>query len=1373
MTEREAADDNYVTQSDTVPEFFNYVRSLHADDLVAELLQNEIDAGSTHTIPEFGGDRLICRGNGAPIDADGWKRLTFLRGAGDEVPQKKGLIGIKNHGLKACFTIGDKIFVRSGGLRTDQTLYKHGEDKPPKPAARKAAILDPAGPAEGCTIEVPYRRRQLVSTMGERVVLDVPTGEKIDALFVDAAATLVRRFIGTLRPDVRPRHLLELRHHRLGTTSFSFTTTRALDRGKFQIFSRTCEISAPDGQRVVRERVITRPILRPPGVQHDVPDFYARKARLVIEVAWAEGTRGRILPTPGELRYPIGYTLAGPETRSGFAVHYSAPFASDTERHGLAGQSGAWNLHLRSGCDALLVDAISWLLDKADVRPLHLLGVEDAPQDRLVPMTVALAEHRALPSIPPRGKGGPAKRRARRRWGRILIPSTKAAPAIHSEALAEAAPAEEWLLAPATPGRLRALLVDGTLDGWCENRVSFDESDVLARLRPIGADENAYFPWHDDTQRWRALSNVPLVRRYLDALLEGAPAPAPNEDVELPDGRGVPVPLAKMSLASDLPTDLPGVSLPPLLHPGLADHPLFRLRDWHRPHFGFPELVDTLMSSPMEAAVARKLFSWLARNPNGFPKRSWPVIMELPIWPDVQGGYGRLGRLCEPKNGALARILGDTIARLHADIAKLRTSVAARRLSLWVRTEPEEHEISAWLADAFARLPIERPLSEEELLRFRNAERDLEVIAKSPSAKKLASLAAPPALARDGALSPRSNLVAPSAAVDRMALLPGHVARNRLDASGRIWPMLAIPDAAMVFQALNADPRNGAALLPRLKALGEATAGFDLGVSQLACIPLGGEFVAPGTLAFKGNRGDCWGAYRRQISGKNLAPADQALYRRAGVFPAEPNPEASRAFFRWLNEDQQRIGPHLPQIIRQFAHDRGPTSWWAIHDGEPCLPVSSAQGVELVSHRTATRGRSVFVPDFRALALAIAQDPGQLMLAIDKHEDVTASIAQVLLQQDVRSLRRVAGDPLRATGPDPRPAPAWVDEIVATLKSSKIARTLEKRLDDLQVSKDHLHAYWPSRLAAITRVDCAARVVATYKVGKRELPAEVDHAFEAETGVLWLRLAPNDRRSTVESALFMAIAERVFEERAPLWCGPALGAALNADIIEAKAVAEEKRQADEAEADGSEGQRARDDDGDADPDEAPTGHYDWTPDPGRNVPNPGELPENDGKPEPDKPSDRDKKTKRDRVEVPGEEAQIKALKEDHYAFHCQISLARNEPAKLAPAGSYVELAENRAKMIDAHHADYAGARGARHAGNLLILSHVEHHRVGRKLSREQVRSALIDARPHRVTFGKGVASRVVEGVVAEVLVPSTGEIVPIFFTQKHRDYWLR
>lgn len=1373
MADPDFNDDGYDTKTDMVPEFFNFIRSLRADDLVAEILQNEIDAGSTHTVLDFGADRLIGSGNGAPVDADGWKRLTYLRGAGDEVPQKKGLIGIKNHGLKACFTIGDSIHIRSGKLRTHQTLYRYGENKPPKPGARRVPIADPDGPDVGCAIEIPYRRRQLVSKSGERTILEVPSEADIDALFTDAASSLAQRFIGTLRPDIRPHYVIELRHHRLGTKRFFFSTTRALDKGKFQVFSRSCEISGPDGDSALRERVATRTIGRPQGAQHDVPAFYARKARLAIEVAWAETLRGRIVAGRGELRYPIGYVLGGPSSSSGFAAHYSAPFASDTERHGLADQSKVWNTHLVNGCDALLVEAISWLLSRSDLLPLDLLGADFAPDERLAPLVVALAQSRALPSIAPRARQGAATNKTRRRWTRILIPSTQTRPGVHSHALADVAPPEEWLLAAATPERIRSLLLDRNLAGWLENRISFDETDAAERLRPLDAEDGGYFPWASDAERRRGLSNLPLVRRHLDALLEGDPIPSPAQDLELPNTNGITTPMSQMGLASELPTDLPGVSLPPIVHPDLSAHPIFRSHNWLRPHFGFPELVETLAAAPIGATVAKGLFAWLVRNPAGFPKKAWPAIKKLPIWPDASGMPGPLGRLCEPKSGGAARVVVSALARPHADIAKLRTALAHRRLGLTVRNEPSEAEVSNWLAATLTDLPEGLVLDAEEMLRFRKFERDLEAIAKSTSARVLAASDAPPALALDGTLRARSDLVSPTPAVGRLSLVGEHVAASRSDALAKIWPMRAAPTAAMLRAALAADLANQPALLGRLKALADVADGYDLGIGQLACIPLGGDFAAPVALAFKGNRGDYWGDYRRQISGKNLAPNDQALYRRAGVLPAEPNTESSRAFFAWLREGERQIEPHLPQIVRHFAHESGPTSWWGIYENEPCLPVDSARGLELVSYRTATRGRSVFVKDFPALARTILDDPGSLMLAIDKHEQVISSITQILLGQGVRSLRHVAGEPAKVTGSDSVPAPTWVQEIVTTLKSRRIARTLEKRLDHYQVDRKYIHAHWPSRLSGIASVMCARRVVATYKIGQREIATEIDHAFDEAAGILWLKLEPDDRRSSVESALFMAIAERIFVQSAPLWCGPTLAAALNTDIVEAKAAAEQKLDFEEPlEAD----EKPLDEDepiGEVEPEEAPIGHYNWTPDPARNVPHPAPLTEKHGKSEPEKPAERDKNRKRERAAVPGEEDQIRDLKQNHYAFHCQISLASHAPAKLAPAGSYVELAENRAKMIDAHHADYAGASGARHAGNLLILSHVEHHKVGRQLSREQVRAALRDARPRQVVFGKGRQRKTVEGVVADVLVAATGEIISIFFTLDHRDYWLR
>ena len=861
------------------------------------------------------------------------------------------------------------------------------------------------------------------------------------------------------------------------------------------------------------------------------------------------------------------------------------------------------------------------------------------------------------------------------------------------------------------------------------------------------------------------------MRRHLDALIEGATVPAPADDIELPDTCGVATPLSEMMLASALPTDLPGISLPKLIHPDIAGHPIFRTKEWSRPHFGFRELLADIADKPLRTSAAKQLFTWLVQNPTEFPKQAWPAIKELPIWLDSGGTPRPLSRLCQPKSNALARVLGTALARPHVDIGRLRSALSRRRLSLPVRDLPDENEVAGWLTSRINILPLGQVLGLHEALRYRRLARDLAILTNSPARASLARMSPPPTLARDGTLRRRTTVVSPSAAVDRLDLLPEHVAANRSEAGGKTWPMLDAPTGEMARAALITDPGNSAALLARLKVIADHVEAGDLGISNLLCIPHYGGLLAPNALAFKGNRGDYWGSFRLPISGKNLSQTDQNLFRRAGVLPAEPNPETSRAFFAWLREDASRIEIQLPQIIRHFAHERGATGWWGIYDSEPCLPVDTARGVELVGHRAATRARSVYVKDHQALARAILADPGPIMLAIDKHEQVTSSITHILLKAGVRSLRHQTRDPMHVTGAGVEPAPTWVADILATLTSKRTAKSLEKQLDQYGVTSNLIHAHWPSRLAAIKRIVTAAQVVASYRLGHRQVATEVDHAFDAEQGTLWLKLTGNEMRRSVETALFAAFAERVFVEVAPLWCGPALAAALHADIVEAKAAPVEQASAK------IEGVLYSDDHDDEDeegePGEAPSGHYDWVPDPSKNLPNPGDLPDNDGKPKPDKAIDKDRQKKRERPSVAGEEAQIRALKQDHYAFHCQISLASSLPGKLAPRGSYVDLAENRSQMIDAHHPDYAGASGARHAGNLLILSHAEHHRIGRKLSREQIRRALQTARPHNVVFRWGTQTRNVDGVIADVVVHSTGEVVSIFFTLAHRDYWLR
>lgn len=125
--------EEFVLKTDQAPEFWQFLNGLRGDDLLIELIVNELDARSSRTEIRFEFDQLVCLGNGDPIDAPGWERLSYIKGAGHEVPAKVGMFGVKNHGLKACFTLGNRITLRSAGQQILQTLFKDGDDKPPYP----------------------------------------------------------------------------------------------------------------------------------------------------------------------------------------------------------------------------------------------------------------------------------------------------------------------------------------------------------------------------------------------------------------------------------------------------------------------------------------------------------------------------------------------------------------------------------------------------------------------------------------------------------------------------------------------------------------------------------------------------------------------------------------------------------------------------------------------------------------------------------------------------------------------------------------------------------------------------------------------------------------------------------------------------------------------------------------------------------------------------------------------------------------------------------------------------------------------------------------------------------------------------------------
>ena len=84
--------------------------------------------------------------------------------------------------------------------------------------------------------------------------------------------------------------------------------------------------------------------------------------------------------------------------------------------------------------------------------------------------------------------------------------------------------------------------------------------------------------------------------------------------------------------------------------------------------------------------------------------------------------------------------------------------------------------------------------------------------------------------------------------------------------------------------------------------------------------------------------------------------------------------------------------------------------------------------------------------------------------------------------------------------------------------------------------------------------------------------------------------------------------------------------------------------------------------------------------------------------------------------------------------------------------------------------DLKSAGGARHAGNLILLCKLHHDNYGRRLTGTAVVSALRDnTREHEVDFG--IDSKV-KGQKIKLVIPDTGEVVELFFTDGHADFWL-
>ena len=1419
---RSEIEGQFVTQADWIPSFWNYLLGLDRNDLIAELIQNDLDQDATRTVISFEQDQLVCEGNGKPVDAGGWERLRMIQGAGDTVRAKRGKIGVKNHGLKTAFTIGDKIRLMSAGQAIVQTLHADGRDHPPYPGASDRPINDPQAPDEGCRVIVRYRDGDVEPQQGEASVLGAVREEEIEALFQDACASVPEQFVGIVSPEVAPLYEIVLRHWCLGEAVFSFSCTRPgkiVKVGKIELFRRHCTVSGTVSPLPInlREQAARRLVPLRGRLGERIADFFHRGKRFYVEVSWPIDRRGKPKVGTGRFRYPIGYPQASREACTGHGVHFNAPFVSDNARHGPA-QNEATNVELRDACESLLVDAFArhviphWGPD--GLNPLTPSPGLDDRDGAIRPLVSALAKRGAMPILSWREaaelsfKGNKQKAKQvthlvaderglleGKRYGFLIPTPTWSSNKIHLS-LSILCPRSEMQIDPRIHPDITGFLTDQKTSGFGEDFVTFDEEDVFCRMT---GDGNERFDAIADLEG--EFSKPFIACSYLDlielALAKGegdeSKEDALIEALMLPDAHGQATSLRDLYSSAPLPSNVPGLRLPSVLHPDLAGHPLFRQREWRLPKYTMTQFLEEEALQTADEKTRRQFWQWLRRNERRVARRERPLLADLAIWPDENGSLRQISELCYPRSSRVGGVLADSIHRPHGQLRRSTLVSVGGRARTSTRRVPTEEEGVHWLNKRIVGFEIGEMPSAAAIEDLRRFEADLAILLGDKAVARLLKMieVALPALAQDGSVQQRTALVMPGRSNDLLAL-PGRfllVDQRHGVALDKLSPALREPTAAMLLAAFIEDPGNLSSLHARLKHFLHITEPDDderRRLAEMPIIPVQGRLLPPSTLAFSDRRGqgDHWGGWKTRIPVTDLSQDNQRRYRDAGVTSASPDEKTSRAFFEWLStQDQTTLRHHIPCVLRHILHlhrRRGSVNWEAIFTDVPFIPVKGRDGVELVSMRKARRP-PVYRPDADdTIAKVITQkDPG-VLLAISHVDEVREPISQQLSDLGIGSLRKALKEPVSVTGTGGMVlADKKVRDRFLRLRSSGFQRTFLKRLDELDVEAELVRHDWYGRLGQVMRICLANKVEARYRFRGKSYTCEIDAGFDPKSGAFWVR----KDHGISHSSIYEAIARQlIFKPAAPRIHLLALERAVGMEIDDptfgrpAGAGSDPDGDGPTAENTGL-GEIGEDAEGDAETEagEAIFGHSPFEPDPKRNIPAPspissrleGTLPSStsqDGASPPGEAGGRSEPTPK------LEKEHVEKLKRDHYASHCQMCLCERPPGELAPKGSYIQWEEVRRRVVEAHHVNPKSGGGARHAGNLILLCKLHHDNFGRRIVRADVAMALRnDARKKSIRFG---VNSEVRGRQIKLQIPDTGEIVELFFTNDHAEYWL-
>ena len=268
--------------------------------------------------------------------------------------------------------------------------------------------------------------------------------------------------------------------------------------------------------------------------------------------------------------------------------------------------------------------------------------------------------------------------------------------------------------------------------------------------------------------------------------------------------------------------------------PGSTSSSMSRFIQYDQQGSGWPKppsrsvltLDDYLDKSALASAsdADRKLFwHWLRTTIKLVPAPTLSRISQLPVWPDSRGKLARLDELCQPRHARSVQLLAGVLRQPSTQLRKLVRTTKHRRTRITTRSQPNQAELSRFLADRISAFPRTRPLTLDECRDFRKFERDLGfLIRKSNAALRtdLSTLADQYsiALARDRRLKAPSGLVRMNFATSHLHLRPRFLVERAEEILEEVpgWGARQTPSAAQLLATFRDDAaRLGAALLRR------------------------------------------------------------------------------------------------------------------------------------------------------------------------------------------------------------------------------------------------------------------------------------------------------------------------------------------------------------------------------------------------------------------------------------------------------------------------------------------------------------------------------------------------------------------------------